>query len=223
MKLRLRCCDTATARICNSQIRHSATRNAQACDVSVSYRSKDTPLAVALVNAVKAAGATCWYAARNLPQGCAYSRLIPEVISCARLFVLVLTENADASEVVQREMALATQSHREVLPVRFDLTAPPINLKYWLVSLQWMQFDPKEGYRTITNELSRRLGKTARHATFTPTADVTVTITRFAPFYLGLSTELDPSAMDAGRRRGCSSSATPHKASAARTPAFPAR
>jgi len=154
--------------------------------VFISYKSDDEYFARGIVESLEAIGLNCWIASRDIPEGAAFNREIPTAIDVAELVVLILTRKADESEEVQREIALATQGKKKILPINID-GCKPVNLHYWLATIQWLSFGDCGSFNFLAQTISEKFfGITA---TYFKESAVSVNATRFIPMYLG---QLDP-------------------------------
>jgi succinyl-CoA synthetase alpha subunit len=66
--------------------------------VFVSYASKDVAIADAIVEALERQGLKCWIAPRDVVPGESYAGAIVHAIDATKLIVLILSENATASQ-----------------------------------------------------------------------------------------------------------------------------
>jgi hypothetical protein len=74
-------------------------------DVFISYASQDGAVAKAVCEALEQAGVMCWIAPRDVTPGTFYGDEIVHAIDAAKASVLVLSQNAAASQHVLREVA----------------------------------------------------------------------------------------------------------------------
>ena len=152
----------------------------------VSYSSTDEFYARQVVGALEGVGAACWIASRDIPHGGAFNREIPQAIERCDVALFVLTKDSDASEEVQREMALSTQFKKHICPVNFD-GCIPLNLNYWLATTQWLRFTDFDDYTSLANAILSRFGYTPSSSGLTQQQGrrLDLKITRFAPLFLG--------------------------------------
>ncbi|MBQ2283494.1 MAG: toll/interleukin-1 receptor domain-containing protein, partial [Agathobacter sp.] len=73
-------------------------------DVFISYKSEDEALAMRVRAVLEANGVPCWIAARDIQPGANYAVDIPAAIESASVFVLVLTEQAQESPWILKEL-----------------------------------------------------------------------------------------------------------------------
>jgi len=106
--------------------------------VFISYASSDRAVAETVCAALEHAGAGCWIAPRNVTPGEFYSEAIVHAIDSATVVVLVLSQNAAASQHVLREVERASSKRHPVVSFRIDLAPIPASLEYFLNTSQWL-------------------------------------------------------------------------------------
>jgi TIR domain len=108
-------------------------------DVFVSYASQDSELANAVVQALEQNGLSCWIAPRDVVPGDLYADGIIRAITGAKVFVLVLSRNAIASNHVGKEVERASSKRRPIVALRTDTTPLTSALEYFLSESQWIE------------------------------------------------------------------------------------
>jgi hypothetical protein len=150
----------------------------------ISYSSKDEAPARHVVQALEAVGIPCWLASRDIPEGSAYNREITSAIQAADIVVLIFSREADDSEEVQRELALAGRFAKKVCPINIDGYAPN-HLQYWLLTTQWISMAECGDFETVANAVNTTyFGADAQRVAVTEARPIEVRATRFIPFYL---------------------------------------
>jgi TolB-like protein/Tfp pilus assembly protein PilF len=107
-------------------------------DVFVSYASQDVAVANAIVAALERQGLKCWIAPRDVIPGSLYADGIVRAISGAKVFALVLSEQAIASSHVGKEIERASSKRRPIIAVRTDLAPLTPAFEYFLSESQWI-------------------------------------------------------------------------------------
>ncbi len=107
-------------------------------DVFVSYASQDAALATTVVDALERSGVSCWIAPRDVTPGMFYADEIVGAIDAAKAMVLILSQNAAASQHVVREVERAASKRHPVVSLRIDRAALPPGLAYFLNTSQWL-------------------------------------------------------------------------------------
>jgi hypothetical protein len=106
--------------------------------VFVSYASQDAAVANAVVANLEQHGIKCWIAPRDVTPGSQYADEIVGAIGDAKVFVLVLSENAVASPHVGREIERAASKRRRIIVLRTDAAPLTRSFEYFLSESQWI-------------------------------------------------------------------------------------
>ncbi len=106
--------------------------------VFISYASKDERLATKICYALEQRQIPCWIAARDVGPGRNFQEAITQVIRSARAMVLVFSNNANNSDEIKKELALAGRHNVAVIPVRIEDALPNDALAYEFATRQWI-------------------------------------------------------------------------------------
>ena len=106
--------------------------------IFITYSSKDQKVARTICTALENRGLVCWISARNVRPGQNYQEQIVRAIRAARVMVLVFTANANNSNEIKKELALASQNNLVVIPVRIEDVAPNEAFAYEFATRQWI-------------------------------------------------------------------------------------
>jgi TIR domain-containing protein len=117
--------------------------------VFVSHSHQDAPGAELIVEALEKRGVTCWMAPRDVPPGGSYAEAILNAIESASCFVLVYSQHSNVSSHVLREVERALKFDLNIVPVRFDDSAPSKSLDYLLATVHWLAIAPDSRDRSI--------------------------------------------------------------------------
>lgn len=105
-------------------------------DVFISHSSADKTAADAVCAALEVRGIRCWIAPRDVKPSESWAAAIVGAIRGAPVFLLVFSRDANESEQVQREVALAANSAKQVLVLRVEDSLPQAALAmstpHWL-------------------------------------------------------------------------------------------
>lgn len=88
--------------------------------VFISYSTKDQLQAEAVRNVIEQNGISCWMAPRDIPGGSNYTKEIPNAIRDCQAFVLMLSQNAQASPWVLKELDRAVNEGKTILPFQLE-------------------------------------------------------------------------------------------------------
>jgi hypothetical protein len=106
--------------------------------VFISYSSKDNKIAASICSALETRGHQCWMSSRDVRPGENFQGAIVRAIREARVMVMVFSTNANNSDEIKKEMALASQSRLMVIPVRAEDVPPSEDFTYELATRQWI-------------------------------------------------------------------------------------
>lgn len=107
-------------------------------DVFISYSSKDRHVADAMCNKLESNGIRCWMAPRNILAGMDWGGAIMDAIKKCQLMVLVFSSNANASQVIKREVERAASKGVMVVPFRIEDVQPAGSLELYLSTSHWL-------------------------------------------------------------------------------------
>ena len=105
-------------------------------DVFISYKSEDTWLAALVRDTLEENGIPCWMAERDIGPGRNYAADIPKAIAECKVFLLVLTENAQKSPWIPKEIDLAISGKKEILPLAIGGVACNPTFTFLLTGVQ---------------------------------------------------------------------------------------
>jgi len=111
-------------------------------DVFISHSSKDKAYADSLCAKLESEGIQCWIAPRNIMPGMEWGAAIIDAIESSRLMVLLLTESADTSPQIVREVERAVSKGLRIVPLRVEDIKPGKNLEYFLGTPHWLDALP---------------------------------------------------------------------------------
>jgi hypothetical protein len=106
-------------------------------------------VADAVCEALESAEVACWIAPRDVTPGEFYAESIVHAIDSAKVVVLVLSQNAAASQHVLREVERASSKRHAVVPFRIDAAPLPAGLEYFLNTSQWLDASATGVDRTL--------------------------------------------------------------------------
>ncbi len=89
-------------------------------EVFISYSTIDTVNAETVRNILEKNGLSCWMAPRDIPGGSNYTKEIPIAIRNCKVFVLILSKNAQSSQWVLKELDSAVNCGKVILPFMLE-------------------------------------------------------------------------------------------------------
>ncbi len=136
--------------------------------VFISHHSSQHAAARKVKLALADAGLFGWIAPDDVDPGSAFDTQILEEIRRAGVVVLLLCEQSDKSRHVKREIMLAEDAGKAVIPVRLTQVQSE-GLAYWLKDSQWIDwFDARgDGLERLVKAVAERVGA-PQHCPATP-------------------------------------------------------
>lgn len=91
----------------------------------ISYRSNEIAEACWVKQALEMNGISCWMAPDSIAGGANYASEVPKAIRACDIFILILSKGAQESKWVPKEVDLAINESKRILP--FDIDNAPLN------------------------------------------------------------------------------------------------
>jgi len=149
--------------------------------VFISHSSKDQKTAMAICAALESRGHPCWMSSRDIAPGENYQGAIVRAIRDAGVMVLVFSANANNSDEIKKEMALASHNHLAVIPLRVEDVVPTDAFQYELSTRQWVDaFDDWDRAMSLLADQISRIGSKLPQPTPRPIPRRGSTVTRIA-------------------------------------------
>ena len=114
------------------------TRSPLNYDAFVSYASEDREKAQEICDYLESCGSRCWIAPRDVRAGREYPNEIIHGIEHSRCLVLVLSEAANQSLFVRREVERAVSKRKPVFPIRIEDVLPSPSLELLVSATHWI-------------------------------------------------------------------------------------
>ena len=132
-------------------------------DVFISYSTKVAADAALVRRTLEAQRISCWMAPESIPGGSNYAREIPHAIRSASIFVLILSRAAQASIWVPRELDLAVNEKRVILPFLLEDCPLSDEFNFYLIGAQRCAAYPDraQALRTLVARCRAYLGASA--------------------------------------------------------------
>jgi hypothetical protein len=107
-------------------------------DVFISYSTKNADVADAAVKALECSGFACYIAPRNQRAGLGWQGQLVRAVRESALTVLILSAAASSSDEVARELGLAAQAHKPIVPFKIQEFTVSDDLAYYVLNLHWI-------------------------------------------------------------------------------------
>ena len=109
-------------------------------EVFISYGSADRERIQDLVTRLRQAGVTVWIDEAGIEGAAMWSQEIVGAINNCNILILAISTNSAQSKNVVRELALASEDDKTILPVFIEPTKIPESMKYQLAGIQRVEY-----------------------------------------------------------------------------------
>ncbi len=134
-------------------------------DIFISYSSKDKEKADQLSELLASAGLSVWIDRSGLEVSTSWSKEIVLAINECKAFVVLLSPSSITSHNVIKEVSLASEKRKKILPLDLEPVQLPEDLEYQLAGIQ-------RAPMTNIDAIIRALGKLGLEATQAPTLKI---------------------------------------------------
>jgi len=131
-------------------------------DIFISYSSKDKEKADQLTELLTSAGLSVWIDQSDLDVSTSWSKEIVQAINDCKAFVVLLSPSSLESHNVIKEVSLASEKRKKILPLDLEPVQLTEDFEYQLAGLQ-------RAPMTNIDSIIRALGKLGLQAKSTPT------------------------------------------------------
>lgn len=108
-------------------------------DLFISHSLSNEVVADAVRSFLEDRNINCWKAPRDILPGQNWAEAIFTAISECKVFLLILSDRSQESEQVAKELALAANLKKIIIPLRVDECDPKGAFAYHLLGIQWHQ------------------------------------------------------------------------------------
>ena len=127
-------------------------------EVFISYASKDRKRILDLVDRLESAEVSVWIDQMSIEGATMWSQEIVSAIRNCKVLILAISGNSADSKNVVKELALASEGHKNILPVYLESAEIPESMAYQLAGIQRVEFfkgDEEVGKQSVIRALSR--------------------------------------------------------------------
>ena len=128
-------------------------------EIFISYSRKDRAKVSSLVSTLRSSGVSVWVDESAIDGATLWSQEIVGAIRKCKVFLLALSSNSSLSENVVKEVALASERGKKILPVMLEDTEVPESMAYPLAGIQRVNFFGDDE-KIFTQSLERALKRT---------------------------------------------------------------
>ena len=130
-------------------------------DIFISYSSKDREQALQLIELLASAGLSVWIDQSGIDVATSWSKEIVLAIDECKAFLVLLSPNSITSKNVIKEVSLAAEQNKKILPLDLEPVTLPEDLRYHLAGIQ-------RAPMTNIDAIIRAIGKLGLEATKPP-------------------------------------------------------
>jgi len=105
-------------------------------DIFISYSRKDSEQALLLAELLTSAGLSCWIDTQGIDLATSWSGEIVDAIYNCKAFIVLLSPSSASSPNVAKEIALASERQKKILPLDLEAIELPREFAYQLAGIQ---------------------------------------------------------------------------------------
>jgi len=139
-------------------------------EVFVSYSRSDRERVVELVERMRSAGIGVWVDEGGIHGASLWGQEIVDAIDASKVMVLMISDSSITSDNVVKELSIASEEKKPILPVYLQRSQLPKSMRYQLAGIQHIEFfegQEDEAFQSMLVSLSR-LGVSAGGAEAEP-------------------------------------------------------
>ena len=128
-------------------------------EVFISYSSYDRDRVMPVVESLRSSGISVWVDEGNIHAADLWSEQIVQAIADCRVMVVMLSQNSTDSHNVVKEVMLASEQKKALLPVYLEPANIPAKLQYQLAGIQHLELygqDEQQVLKDLANGLAKR-------------------------------------------------------------------
>jgi TolB-like protein len=130
-------------------------------DIFISYSRKDSAHALALAERLRTFGMNVWIDQHGLEVASQWSTEIVKAVEHCEAFLLLLSNESLLSKNVVRELSIASESDRKILPIELEDITLPSEFKYQLAGIQRAKLSDFEGILRSLTKLGLSVSESA--------------------------------------------------------------
>ena len=141
-------------------------------NVFISHSSHDKIIADMIVDSLESEGISSWIAPRDIPGGSNYGASIAKGLRECKILVLVFSKKSNESDAVFREVQMAFDQKKVIIPFRINDVQVSDDLSFYLSGLHWIDAVQKTTSVDIllkdVKHVLQNLGKRIKHSPSLP-------------------------------------------------------
>ncbi len=135
-------------------------------DVFISYKAEEIDKATEVKLALEENGISCWMAPVSIPGGSSYAAEITQAIRGAKVFVLILSPKAQESKWVGKEVDMAINEGKLILPFMIEQCELLDDFRFYLTNVQYYEaYENKaQALEMLIRDIKKALGMQTEEA-----------------------------------------------------------
>src|SRR5579872_5970983 len=126
-------------------------------DIFISYSSQDSERALELSAELRARGISVWVDKQSIDGAAQWSSEIARAVADCKALLLLISKNSMASKNCAKEVTIAAEADKHILPVNLENIPLPVEFKYHLAGLHRVAYSNKDAvWRAIENLVSSK-------------------------------------------------------------------
>lgn len=122
--------------------------------IFISHSSEDSELAKKLCGMLEAEGHKCFIAPRDIRSGYEYAEEIVNGIDDSDMVLLLLSEKANGSPHVLREVERAVSKNKSIIVYKLEEVKLSKSLEYFLMTHQWLDLEPGRDHSSVVRAIN---------------------------------------------------------------------
>ena len=125
-------------------------------DIFICYSRKDTAAVTQWVKRLEQEGFSVWVDLTSVDGATLWTKEIVEAIDQCRVVILMLSRSSVNSHHVVKEVSLASDKQKRILPLKLEAVDVPPSMQYQLANIHFLEVydDEERGFRAIVRSLS---------------------------------------------------------------------
>lgn len=126
-------------------------------DVFISYSHQDKAIAERICSMLDEYKISYWIDHEGVRHGDDFKEDIVNAIVSSKILMFISSENSNKSRNTIKEVGLAEERNKVILPVRIDDSPYNKSLEYDLCNRHWIQLDEKNGFEELGRQLNENI------------------------------------------------------------------
>ncbi len=146
-------------------------------DIFISYSSKDSERALSLAEELRSRGASVWIDQQAIDGATQWSSEIAQALDECKALVLLISKSSLKSKNCAKEVTIAAEADKFILPIDLEDIPLPKEFKYHLAGLQRVAFSNQNAiWRSVEKLLSLTPVETRHGASLPPVKDTVIRV-----------------------------------------------